>query len=89
MNQPKPKLPAYFRKSKRLKSLDEWEDPDWKGRLRFGDENGLTLRGIARQTLNWLLIFGIAGVIAGSAWVWLYGRNACPEIVAGFRIGWC
>ena len=52
MGQRKPKLPDYLRPSKRLKSLDEWEDPDWKGRIRFGDDDRVTFRGIARDTLR-------------------------------------
>ena len=64
MNQPRPRLPHYFRKSKRLKSLDEFEEPEWKGRTRWADDR-VTVRGVARDTWRWLgvlrpfILFGI------------------------------
>jgi hypothetical protein len=73
MNQPKPKLPCYFRATKRLRSLDEFEDPDFKGRVRFGEEDRVTFRGVARDTLNWLVLFAIVAVVGGVGWHWLYG----------------
>jgi hypothetical protein len=54
MHQPKPKLPYYFRTSKRLKSLDEWEDPAWEGAVRFDNDDRVTLRGVVRDTWRWL-----------------------------------
>jgi endonuclease YncB( thermonuclease family) len=56
MNQPRPRLPDYLRPSKRLRSLDEFEPPAWKGRVRFGDEDRVTVRGVARDTLRWLAV---------------------------------
>jgi hypothetical protein len=87
--QPKPKLPYYFARSKRLRSLDEFEQPQWKGRVRFGGEGRVTVRGVARETLQWLAIFAIVGFIGASAWRWLYGSQTCVEIFSGFKIGWC
>ena len=65
MNQPKPKLPYYFRQSKRLKSLNEFEEPSWKGRTGWADDDRVTVRGLARDTWRWLgvlrpfILFGI------------------------------
>jgi hypothetical protein len=86
--QPKPKLPAYLHPSKRLRNLDEFERPEGPA-PRLLDDDEVTLRGVMRETLQWLLIFFIAGVIALSAWRWLFGSSRCAEIIAGFKIGWC
>ena len=88
MNQPKPKLPYYFRTSKRLKSLDEFERPEWKGRVKFDDDR-VTLKGVARETAQWLLIFALAGVIVGACGLWLSGGTGCLIVAGGFKIGWC
>jgi len=89
MNQPKPKLPTYFRTSKRLKSLDEFEAPAWKGRARFGDDDEVTASGVFRETGRLLIMFAIAAIIIVSAWRWIYGDQTCIEIMRGFKIGWC
>ena len=73
MNHPKPKLPYYLRPSKRLKSLNEFEEPYWKGQLHFGEEDRVTFRGIARETLQFLTAFLIIGIIGASAWRSLHG----------------
>ena len=70
----RPALPSYFRIRKRLKSLDEFEEPYWKGQLRWPADNRVTWRGVARDTLRWLMLFAIVGTIGGAFWVWLYGR---------------
>lgn len=88
MNQPRPKLPYYFHSKKRLKSLDEFEEPEWKGGVRFDGDDEVTLKGVARETVNWLLIFAIVGIVVGSFWLWL-GSPTCAELVRGFKIGWC
>jgi hypothetical protein len=85
----KPKLPSYFRPLKRLRGLDEFEEPEWKGRMRWPEDDRVTLRGVARETMLWLIGFVIAGVIAVNAWHWLYGDQTCVEIMRGFKIGWC
>ena len=89
MNQPRPKLPYYFHTRRRLKSLDEFEEPEWKGRVRFDHDDEVTVRGVARETLQWLLIFAIVAIVGGSAWMWFAGADGCAEVTAGFKIGWC
>ena len=89
MNQPKPRLPYYFRTSKRLKSLDEFEPPAWKGRVRFPGDDEVTVRGVLREMVGFLIIFAIAAIIIVGAWRWLYGDQTCVEVVRGFKIGWC
>ena len=49
----------------------------------------VTLRGVVRDTVRWLVGFAIAAVIAVSAWRWLYGSATCVEVIADFKIGWC
>lgn len=71
LNQPKPKLPYYFRTKKRLRSLDEFEEPEWKGRVRCDSDERVTLSGVVRETIQWLVIFAIVGVIGGAFWLWL------------------
>ena len=88
MKQPRPKLPYYFHTGRRLKGLDEFEEPYWKGRVRFGDDDDVTLAGVARETVQWLRIFGIAAIIVGAFWMWL-GSPTCAELIGGFKIGWC
>jgi hypothetical protein len=73
LNQPKPRLPYYFRSSKRLKGLDEFEAPPWKGRVRFGDEGPVTLRGVVRETMQWLGTFVLVAMALGAFWYWLRG----------------
>lgn len=85
----RPKLPYYFRTKKRLKSLDEFEEPYWKGQLRWPGDDRVTPGGIARDTLRWLAIFAIVGIVGGSAWLWLSGGESCARIVGGFKAGWC
>lgn len=80
MGQPKPKLPYYFRASKRLKSLDEFEPPPWMGQVRFDGEDRSS-EGLGRVMLRWFLIVFLTGMIATSAWRWLYGSNTCAEIL--------
>ncbi len=89
MNQPKPRLPYYLRALKRLKSLDEFEPPAWKGRVRFGYDDDMTFRGVLREMIGFLIIFAIAAIIIVSAWRWMYGDHTCVEIMRGFKIGWC
>ena len=89
MNQPRPKLPYYFPTERRLKSLDEFEEPYWKGRVRFGaDDDEVTVKGVARETVQWLLIFAITAIVVGSFWLW-FGSPTCAELFGGFKIGWC
>jgi hypothetical protein len=89
MNQPRPKLPYYFHTKKRLRSLDEFEPPAWKGLGWSSDETRVTVRGVARDTLRWLAIFAIASIIVGSAWRAAFGSVICAEVIAGFKVGWC
>lgn len=88
MGQRRPTLPHYLRPSKRLKSLDEFGEPEWKGRTRWARDDRVTLGGVAHETLQWLAIFAIVGIVGGAFWKWL-GSPTCAEIVAGFKIGWC
>lgn len=87
--QPRPKLPAYLRPSKRLKSLDEFAEPPWTGNASLGEEEQVTVGGIARDTLRWLVSFLIVAIITVNAWRWLYGDETCVELFRGFKIGWC
>ena len=89
MNQPKPRLPYYLRPSKRLRSLDEFEPPAWKGRVRFDGDDEVTFGGVVREMVGFFIMFAIAAVIVVSAWRWLYGAQTCVEIVRGFKVGWC
>jgi hypothetical protein len=91
LNQPKPKLPYYLRSTKRLKSLDEFEEPEWKGRVRFHDKSSdeVTVAGVARETLRFLIVFAIIGLIVAGMWRWAYGTQTCIEPMRGFKIGWC
>ena len=88
MNQPKPKLPYYFRTSRRLKSLAEFEPPEWKGRMKFGDDS-FTLRNLMRDTSSWLRLFLIAVILGGALGWWLAQPNRCANIIGGFKVGWC
>jgi len=88
MEQSKPKLPYYFRTSKRLRSLDEFEPPPWKGQVRFGGGDGGP-SSPGRVMLRCFLIVFLTGMIATAFWRWLYGNSTCAEILAGFKIGWC
>ena len=88
----RPKLPYYFRTKKRLKSLDEFEEPEWKGQVRWPEEDRVSWRGVARDTLNWLVLFAIVGIVGGSAWVWLTrneARRLARRYLGGFKTGWC
>ena len=87
--QAKPRLPYYFRPSKRLKSLDEFEQPEWKGKMRWPEDNRVTFGGVARETFLWLIAFAIVGTIVVNAWHWAYGDQTCVEVMRGFKIGWC
>ena len=91
MGQARPRLPAYLRPGeRRLKSLDEFEEPEWKGRVRFGEgDDEVTVKGVVRETLQWLLIFAIVGLGIGFGWVWFAGADGCAQVTAGFKIGWC
>jgi hypothetical protein len=71
LNQARPRLPYYFRRTERLKSLDEFEAPPWKGRVRFNNGKDVTVRGVARETLLWLIVFVVVGLIVGAFWEWL------------------
>ncbi len=88
MNQAKPKLPYYLRPSKRLKSLDEFEPPEWKGRMKLGEERG-TLRGLTRDTSSWVKIFVFAALLGGALGWWLAQPDRCANIIGGFKVGWC
>ena len=70
MNQRRPRLPYYLRESKRLKGFDEFEDPPWKGGVRFEGDDRVTLSGVARETVVWLgkLRPFILGAILLSIW---------------------
>lgn len=89
MNQPKPRLPSYLHPTKRLKSLDEFDPPAWKGRIRFGSGDTVTVRGVLREMAGFLIMFAIAAIIVVSAWRWMYGDQTCIEMMHGFKIGWC
>ena len=57
-----------FRRSRpskrRLKSLDEFADPPWKGRTRFWPpDNRVTARGLIRDTTRWLGLLAAAGIV--------------------------
>lgn len=88
MSQSRPRLPYYLRSNRRLKGLDEFEAPIWKGRTVFADKP-VPARGIARDTLRWLAFFAIAAAIGGAAGIWLDVRGGCMIVAAGFKIGWC
>jgi len=88
MGQRKPTLPYYFHASRRLKSLDEFEAPSWKGRVRFASDQKVTLAGVARETLRFLTLFAIVGIIGGALWMWV-GYDGCADLPGGFKIGWC
>lgn len=85
----RPTLPAYLRPSKRLKSLDEFEDPPWKGRVRFDGDDRVTVKGVVRETMQWLIIFAMVGIVGGLFWLWLSGGESCAEFASGFKMGWC
>lgn len=92
MNQPRPRLPHYFRTRKRLRSLDEFEDPPWKGRTQFGsggDDGGITFGGVLRDTLRWLLVFAVAAAATVLTWRWLAAGESCISAFGDFKIGWC
>ena len=57
MNQPRPELPYYFRPGKRLKGLDEFEKPEFVGRMA---------RVQRRRELGWYAMVGMA-IAAGTA----------------------
>jgi hypothetical protein len=57
MNQPRPELPYYLRTEKRLKGLDEFETPEFVGRMA---------RVRRRRELGWYFMVGIA-IAAGTA----------------------
>ena len=65
MNQPRPKLPYYFRTTKRLKGLDEFEPPAWKGRVKFGDETA------SLSAPTWMNIILLAVFVGGVIGWWL------------------
>ena len=83
MNQPKPVLPSYLRPGKRLKSLNEFEAPAWKGRVKFGE------RADRGNWIRWAIVFLIA-VLLGCAVGWeLAQPHRCVGLATGFKIGWC
>ena len=86
--QPRPKLPAYLRPSKRTSRPGEFERAAWSPPASV-DDNRVTLGGVARETLRWLVLFLIIGIITVSAWRWLYGDQTCVEVFRGFKMGWC
>jgi hypothetical protein len=57
MNQPRPELPYYLRTGKRLKGLDEFEKPEFVGRME---------RVRRRRELGWYAMVGVA-IAAGTA----------------------
>jgi hypothetical protein len=57
MNQPRPELPYYLRTGKRLKGLDEFEKPEFVGRMA---------RVRRRRELGWYAMVGLA-IAAGTA----------------------
>jgi hypothetical protein len=62
-NQPRPRLPQYLRTTERLKGLDEFETPEFVGRMG---------RVARRRRLGWYATFGgvvLAGVLIG----WTFG----------------
>ncbi|HEX2804250.1 MAG TPA: thermonuclease family protein [Sphingomicrobium sp.] len=71
---PRPQLPAYLRQSKRLKGLDEWQDPPWKQRTR-------RLSGRAKAGL--ILVGAVAlGIGAGAVLSWREAPPAAPKVFA-------
>ena len=52
-------------------------------------ESGVTLKGVARDTLRWLALFAIVGIVGGSFWMWFAGADGCAEVLGGFKLGWC
>ena len=66
----RPRLPYYLRaeKGRRLKSLDEFQEPAWKGRIRWPEDDRVTWRGVMTDTVRWLIVFAVAGVVVG-AWL--------------------
>jgi len=95
----RPRLPRYLRAERakgrpadcrRLRGLDEFEAPPWKGRVRFdgdGGNDGITVGGLVRDTLRWLAVLAIGGAFVGIWWSWGDG-DACVRI-GGFSLGWC
>lgn len=81
MNQPKPKLPYYFHTSKRLKGLDEFEPPVWKGGVKFGERANLSAP-------TWMNVILISVLVGGAIGWWLAQPNQCASI-GSFKIGWC
>ena len=57
--------------------------------MRFEGDDEVTLKGVARETLRWLALFAIVGIVGGTAWMWFAGADGCAEVAGGFRIGWC
>ena len=51
----------------RLRGLDEFRDPPFKGQVRFA-EHRVTARGLVRDTLWWLRNFMIGAVAIGVLW---------------------
>jgi hypothetical protein len=86
---PRPRLPYYFHSTRRLRSLDEFEEPEWKGRVRFGGGERVTPRRAIIETLQWLVMLFPLGLAGAMGWHWLQVGGGCMEIVAEFKIGWC
>ena len=85
----RPRQPARLRPQRgpRLKSLDEFEAPAWKGRMRWRGDDRVTLGGIVGDTVCWLAVFAIGGTFVWTWWTWGDG-DACVRI-GSFTLGWC
>lgn len=63
MNQPRPELPYYFRPGKRLKGLDEFETPEFVGRMA---------RVQRRRALSWYAMLSCAIAIGAAIGLLLF-----------------
>ena len=60
------KVIRFWRRGRRLRGLDEFATPAWKGRTRFWPEERITFRGVVRDTLRWLRVlrpFVLLGIL--------------------------
>lgn len=84
----RPRLPYHLRADgRRLKGLDEFEAPPWKGRMRWPEDDRITLPGVVGDTLRWLAVFAMGGAFVG---IWLGWSDTYPCFkLGGFSLGWC
>ena len=85
----RPRLPYYLRadQGRRLKGLDEFKDPEWKGRIRWPEDDRVTLGGIMSDTMRWLAVFAVGGAFVG-IWLGWSGTDPCLRL-GEFTLGWC